>query len=107
MTSRVQATGRERTVEHPAETPGGNSPPDFAIYTGSSPSLFPVRATGLDYTMEHPAETPGGNSPLDCCILMGSNPAAYTKIKRSPQAPFLLNVEMEKRPQPHQRKEFG
>ena len=37
--------------------------------------------------------------------LHGFEPVAYTKIKRSPQAPFLLNVEMEKRPQPHQRKE--
>ena len=34
----VPAAGRERTVEHPAETPGGNSPPDCCIWIGSSPS---------------------------------------------------------------------
>ena len=34
----MPAAGRERTMEHPAETPGGNSPPDCCIYMGSSPS---------------------------------------------------------------------
>ena len=34
----VPVTGLERTMEHPAETPGGNSPPDCCIYMGSSPS---------------------------------------------------------------------
>ena len=44
----VRATGLDYTMEHPAETPGGNSPPDCCIYMGSCPSLFPVRATGLE-----------------------------------------------------------
>ena len=56
----VPAAGREYTMEHPAETPGGNSPPDCCIYMGSSPSpgyqkrepprglSFLVRATGLE-----------------------------------------------------------
>ena len=34
----VPAAGRERTMERPAETPGGNSPPDCCIWIGSSPS---------------------------------------------------------------------
>ena len=34
----VLAAGLERTMEHPAETPGGNSPPDCYIWIGSSPS---------------------------------------------------------------------
>ena len=33
----VPVTGLERTMEHPAETPGGNSPPDCCIWIGSSP----------------------------------------------------------------------
>ena len=41
MTSPVRATGLEYTMEHPAETPGGNSPPDCCIYMGSSPSPIP------------------------------------------------------------------
>ena len=81
ITSRVRATGLDYTMEHPAETPDGNSPLDCCIYMGSSLPLFPVRATGLDYTMEHPAETPGGNSPPDCCIYMGSSPAAFSAPK--------------------------
>ena len=84
-TSRVRATGLEYTIEHPAETPGGNSPPDCCIFIGSSPLLFPVRATGLDYTMEHPAETPGGNSPLDCCIYMGSSPSPGYQQREPPR----------------------
>ena len=57
MTSRVRAIGLDYTMEHPAETPGGNSPLDCCIYMGSSLPLFPVRATGLEYTMEHPASS--------------------------------------------------
>ena len=34
----VPTAGRKRTMEHPAETPGGNSPPDCCIWIGSSPS---------------------------------------------------------------------
>ena len=34
----VPVTGLEYTMEHPAETPGGNSPPDCCIWIGSSPS---------------------------------------------------------------------
>ena len=34
----VPAAGLERTMEHPAETPGGNCPPDCCIWIGSSPS---------------------------------------------------------------------
>ena len=34
----VPVTGPEYTMAHPAETPGGNSPPDCCIYMGSSPS---------------------------------------------------------------------
>ena len=34
----VPAAGLERTMEHPAETPGGSSPPDCCIWIGSSPS---------------------------------------------------------------------
>ena len=49
MTSRVRATGLDYTMEHPAETPGGNSPLDCYIYMSLSLPLFPVRATGLDY----------------------------------------------------------
>ena len=60
MASHVRATGLEYTMEHPAETPGGNSPPDCCIFMGSSPSpgyqkrepprglSFLVRATGLE-----------------------------------------------------------
>ena len=60
MTSHVRATGLAYTMEHPAETPGGNSPLDCCIYMGSSPSpgyqkrepprglSFLVRATGLE-----------------------------------------------------------
>ena len=57
----VPVTGLEYTMEHPAETPGGNSPPDCCIYMGSSPSpldtkkenprrgsLFLVPVTGLE-----------------------------------------------------------
>ena len=56
----VRATGLDYTMEHPAETPGGNSPPDCCIFMGSSPSpgyqkrepprglSFLVRATGLE-----------------------------------------------------------
>ena len=36
----VPVTGLECTMEHPAETPGGNSPPDCCIYMGSSPAAF-------------------------------------------------------------------
>ena len=35
----VPVTGLEYTMEHPAETPGGNSPPDCCIYMGSSPAM--------------------------------------------------------------------
>ena len=34
----VPVTGLEYTMEHPAETPGGDSPPDCCIWIGSSPS---------------------------------------------------------------------
>ena len=34
----VPTAGRERTMERPTETPGGNSPPDCCIWIGSSPS---------------------------------------------------------------------
>ena len=34
----VPVTALEYIMEHPAETPGGNSPPDCCIYMGSSPS---------------------------------------------------------------------
>ena len=33
----VPVTGLEYIMEHPAETPGGNSPPDCCIWIGSSP----------------------------------------------------------------------
>ena len=34
----IPAAGLEYTMEHPAETPGGSSPPDCCIWIGSSPS---------------------------------------------------------------------
>ena len=65
-----------------------------------------VRATGLEYTMEHPASSRRmATVHRTVAFTWVRARRLYQNKKGARRLPFLLNVEMEKRPQPHQRKE--
>ena len=91
----VPVTGLEYTMEHPAETPGGNSPPDCCIYMGSSLSPGyqkrepPVGVlffgTGVHNGFALLAGThsdfEGNRAGNPCCLLACGLPALWFYIK--------------------------
>ena len=74
------------------EPPDGNSPPDCCIFIGSNPAA--ISGAG-DRTRLHYG-APGGNAgwqqSTGLLHLHGFESVAYTKIKRSPQAPFYFGA---------------